>query len=345
MDVKAVLRQFNLRPKKSLGQNFLADEHALKQIVRAADITPDDVVLEIGPGLGSLTCFLSDAARHVIAVEIDRTLLPPLRSVLAGRSNVSIIEGDILKLDPTELLSESSLRGGQGPTKQPPDQANEIASLPSTAPHASRDAALVGTLAMTPPMHYKVVANIPYYITSAIIRHLLEADIKPQSIVLTIQQEVAQRIIAQPDDMNLLAVSVQFYGIPRIVQRIPAGAFYPAPAVDSAVVRIDLPDQPRVAVTNVDLFFKAAKAGFGQKRKQLHNSLSAGLPLQHEQIMQALNETGIDPKRRAETLTLEEWGKLTGVVEQLIGNRGTRIGDQGSGIRESEALAVQPWDG
>jgi 16S rRNA (adenine1518-N6/adenine1519-N6)-dimethyltransferase len=231
--------------------------------------------------LGSLTCYLSDAARHVIAVEIDRTLLPPLQSVLADRANVTLIEGDILKLDPAELLSNYH-------TDELPD--------------------------------YKVVANIPYYITSAIIRHLLEADIKPESIVLTIQQEVAQRIIAQPDDMNLLAVSVQFYGVPRIVQRIPAGAFYPAPDVDSAVVRIDLPEQPRVTVKNVDLFFKVAKAGFGQKRKQLHNSLTASLPLKHEQIMQALNETGIDPKRRAETLTLEEWGRLTGVVDLLIKN-------------------------
>ena len=279
MDVKSVLRQFNLRPKKSLGQNFLVDEHALNQIVRAADITPNDVVLEIGPGLGSLTLYLSEAARQVIAVEIDRTLLPPLRSVLADRSNVTLVEGDILKLDPTALLADY-----------------RTDELPN----------------------YKVVANIPYYITSAIIRHLLEADIKPQSIVLTIQQEVAQRIIAQPDDMNLLAVSVQFYGVPRIVQRIPAGAFYPAPDVDSAVVRIDLPNQPRVAVKNVDLFFKVAKAGFGQKRKQLHNSLTAGLPLKHEQIMQALSDVGIDPKRRAETLTLEEWGRLTGVVDQLI---------------------------
>jgi 16S rRNA (adenine1518-N6/adenine1519-N6)-dimethyltransferase len=227
---------------------------------------------------------LSDAARHVIAVEIDRTLLPPLRSVLADRSNVSIVEGDILKLDPTELLSHHL--------------TNEIPN-------------------------YKVVANIPYYITSAIIRHLLEADIKPRSIVLTIQLEVAQRIIAQPDDMNLLAVGVQFYGVPRIVQRIPAGAFYPAPDVDSAVVRIDLPDQPRVAVKNVELFFKVAKAGFGQKRKQLHNSLAAGLPLKHEQIMQALSDVGVDPKRRAETLTIEEWGKLS---DRLNGEQGSGIG-------------------
>jgi 16S rRNA (adenine1518-N6/adenine1519-N6)-dimethyltransferase len=282
MDIKPLLRQFNLRPKKSLGQNFLVDEHALSSIVRAAEITADDVVLEIGPGLGSLTRQLVDAARYVIAVEIDRTLIPPLRSVLAARSNVTIVEGDILKLDPTKLLSNYL-----------------TISLP----------------------HYKVVANIPYYITSAIIRHLLEADIKPRSIVLTIQLEVAQRIVAQPDDMNLLAVGVQFYGVPRLVQRIPAGAFYPAPDVDSAVVRIDLPDQPRVSVEDVDWFFKVAKAGFGQKRKQLHNSLSAGLPIKHEQIMQALNDVGIDPKRRAETLTLEEWAKLS---DQLISSSGIR---------------------
>lgn len=274
MDIKPLLRQFNLRPKRSLGQNFLVDEHALSNIVQAAGITPDDVVLEIGPGLGSLTNHLADVARHVIAVEIDRALIPPLRLAVADRSNVSIVEGDILQRDPTELLS------------------HYLAS----APHSRR---------------YKVVANIPYYITSAIIRHLLETDVKPQAMVLTIQLEVAQRIVAQPDDMNLLAVSVQFYGVPRIVQRIPAEAFYPVPDVDSAVVRIDLPDQPRVIVKNVEVFFKVAKAGFGQKRKQLHNSLAAGLPVKHEQIMQTLTAAGIDPKRRAETLTLDEWGKLS----------------------------------
>jgi 16S rRNA (adenine1518-N6/adenine1519-N6)-dimethyltransferase len=318
MDVKSILRQFNLRPKKSLGQNFLVDEHALDNIVRAADITPADVVLEIGPGLGSLTLHLSAAARHVITVEIDRTLIPPLRSVLSAQSNVSIVEGDILKLDPTALLAVASLPDAHpSTTRRAHSERNEMES--ENARRSAQDAYRA---------NYKVVANIPYYITSAIIRHLLEADLKPQSIVLTIQQEVAQRIIAQPDDMNLLAVSVQFYGVPRIVQRIPAGAFYPTPDVDSAVVRIDLPDQPRVAVKDVDLFFKVAKAGFGQKRKQLHNSLTAGLPLKHEQIMQALSETGIDPKRRAETLTLEEWGRLTGMVDQLIGDRGSEISDQ-----------------
>ena len=202
--------------------------------------------------------------------------------MLADRSNVTLVEGDILKLDLTPNLAK----------------------------------------VLEPSQGYQVVANIPYYITSAIIRRLLEADLKPQTMLLTIQVEVAQRMIAQPDDMNLLAVGVQFYGVPRIVQRIPAGAFYPVPDVDSAVVRIDLSAQPRVNVRDVEAFFKVAKAGFGQKRKQLHNSLAAGLPLRHDQIMQTLNEVGIDPKRRAETLTIEEWGRLS---DQLTENQGAEI--------------------
>ena len=287
MDIKPLLRQFNLHPKKSLGQNFLVDEHALSAIVRAAKIMPDDVVLEIGSGLGCLTRHLADAARHVIAVEIDRALVPPLRAVLSARPNVSIVEGDILQLDLARVLE--------------------------------------------PSPGYKVVANIPYYITSAIIRHLLEAEVKPQAIVLTIQWEVAQRIVAQPDDMNLLAVSVQFYGTPHIVQRIPAGAFYPTPDVDSAVVRIDLPDQPRVKVKDVNAFFKVAKAGFGQRRKQLHNALKAGLGRSAEEIDRGLREAEIDPKRRAETLTLEEWGKLSDQFSR----------DRGAGSREQEVLPVE----
>ncbi len=270
MDVKALLREFGLRPKQSLGQNFLVDEQALNAIVRAAEVAAGDLVLEIGPGLGSLTRQLSAAARHVIAVEIDRTLLPPLQSVLSARSNVTLVEGDILRLDPAVLLAN----------------------------------------ALEPGQTYKVVANIPYYITSAILRHLLEAEIKPRLLVLTVQLEVARRMMAQPDEMNLLAVSVQFYGQPRLVQRIPAGAFYPAPKVDSAVVRVDLFPEPQVTVQDVELFFRVAKAGFSQKRKQLHNALKAGLGRSGEEIDRALAAVQIDPKRRAETLTLVEWGRL-----------------------------------
>ncbi|HZY45916.1 MAG TPA: 16S rRNA (adenine(1518)-N(6)/adenine(1519)-N(6))-dimethyltransferase RsmA [Anaerolineae bacterium] len=275
LEPRQLLKQFGLRPKKSLGQNFLIDNPALDKIVRAADVTADDVVLEIGPGLGSLTQHLAAIAKRVIAVEIDGNLIPVLHSQLADRSNVEIVQGDILKIDPATLLREAST--------------------------------------------YKVVANIPYYITSGIIRHLLEASITPSLLVLTIQQEVAERIIAQPDDMNLLAVSVQFYGSPRIVTNIQAGAFYPAPKVDSAVVRIDLDAKPRVEVKSVDTFFSVVKAGFSQKRKQIHNSLIGGLGKPREEIDRLLQAGNIDPKRRAETLTLEEWAGLANLVDQGSG--------------------------
>jgi 16S rRNA (adenine1518-N6/adenine1519-N6)-dimethyltransferase len=275
LDVPGLLRRFELHPKKSLGQNFLVDEGALAKIAEAADLTASDTVLEIGPGLGSLTQHLAAIARRVIAVEIDSHLIPVLHSQLADWTNVEIVQGDILKIDPATLLREATT--------------------------------------------YKVVANIPYYITSGIIRHLLEAAIKPSLMVLTIQQEVAERIIAQPDDMNLLAVSVQFYGSPRIVTNIQAGAFYPAPEVDSAVVRIDLDAKPRVAVKSVDTFFSVVKAGFSQKRKQIHNSLVGGLGKPREEIDRLLQAGNIDPKRRAETLTLEEWAGLANLVDQGSG--------------------------
>ncbi len=296
-DIPRLLKQFGLRPKKSLGQNFLVDEQALAQIVHAAEVNANDTVLEIGPGLGSLTHHLADAARRVIAVEIDRNLIPPLQSTLADRTNVEIILGDILQFDPASLLQ---------PAQRLPD--HETTKLTG----------------------YKVVANIPYYITSAIIRHLIEASLRPELLVLTVQLEVAQRIVAQPDDMNLLAVGVQFYGTPRIVGRIKADAFYPSPKVDSAVVRIDFPDTPRVQVNNVDTFFAVAKAGFSQKRKQIHNSLVAGLALRREEVARLLQVAEIDPKRRAETLTLEEWARLAVLVDQGSGDRGS--GNRGAGI-------------
>jgi len=289
-DIPRLLKQFGLRPKKSLGQNFLVDEQALDQIVRAAEVNADDTVLEIGPGLGGLTQHLADAAQRVIAVEIDRNLIAPLHSALADRTNVEIIQGDILQLDPASLLQPTTRLLDYETTK------------------------LTG---------YKVVANIPYYITSAIIRHLIESSVRPKLLVLTVQIEVAQRIVAQPNDMNLLAVGVQFYGMPRIVGHIKADAFYPGPKVDSAIIRIDLPETPRIQVNNVDTFFAVAKAGFSQKRKQIHNSLVAGLALRREEVARFLQAAEIDPKRRAETLSLEEWAKLADLVD-----RGSGIGDR-----------------
>ncbi len=162
---------------------------------------------------------------------------------------------------------------------------------------------------------YKVAANIPYYITSAVIRHLLEAERRPALIVLTIQREVAERLCARPGELSLLGVSAQFYCVPRVVARIPAGAFYPRPTVDSAVVRLEVRAQWAVAVKDRDLFFRVVKAGFSQKRKQLRNSLGAGLHLEGEQVEAWMKRAGVDPKRRAETLSLEEWGALSESLE------------------------------
>lgn len=267
LHVRSVLKKYGLRADKGLGQNFLQDENALEKIALAAEITQNDSVLEIGPGLGSLTRYLAAAAKQVAAVELDADLIPPLEEVLKPYQNVNIIHADILDLDITSL------------------------SLPSG---------------------FITAANIPYNITSAIIRHLLEADVKPRRIVLTIQKEVAERVCAAPGDMSLLALSVQVYGAPSLIAKIPAGAFHPVPNVDSAILRIDIHDQPRIAKDLLPRFFQLIKAGFAQKRKTLRNSLSAGLHISAQEAEAMLQRAGIDPMRRAETLSIEEWGNLAG---------------------------------
>jgi 16S rRNA (adenine1518-N6/adenine1519-N6)-dimethyltransferase len=201
----------------------------------------------------------------VIAVELDGRMVEILSQTLGDRSNVEIVQGDILKLDPAELVEGA---------------------------------------------RYTVVANLPYYITSALLRHLLEATVKPHRIVVTVQREVAERLVARPGQMSLLSVSVQFYGHPRLVARIPARAFYPAPKVNSAVVRIDLYERPPVEVEDVDRFFEIVRAGFAQRRKQLRNSLARGLGMEPNVVAEALSRCAIDPTRRAQTLSVEEWGKV-----------------------------------
>jgi 16S rRNA (adenine1518-N6/adenine1519-N6)-dimethyltransferase len=265
LNISALLRKHGLRANKKLGQNFLQDPIALDSIASAAEISPTDTVLEIGPGLGSLTRHLADLASHVIAVELDQDLIPPLIDVTSAYENISIIHGDILKISPKDLTLKSN---------------------------------------------YLVVANIPYYITSAIIRHLLENEPNPRRIVLTVQKEVARRICAKPGDMSLLALSVQVYGNPRIASYIPAGAFFPAPKVDSAVLCIDIYQSPQIKPELLDTFFKLIKAGFSQKRKTLRNSLSAGLHIFPSDAEEFLKKANIDPMRRAETLSIEEWAIL-----------------------------------
>lgn len=268
--IPALLREHDLQPRKRLGQNFLIDAAALQRIIVASDLDPDDIVIEVGSGLGTLTRRLAERTDSVLAIELDERLVAILREELADLENVQILHGDVLKMNRTELGLIS-----QG---------------------------------------YKVVANLPYYITSAVLRHFLEAEPRPSLMVVTVQREVAKRIVAGPGEMSLLAVSVQFYGQPQIVTRIPARAFYPQPSIDSAVIRIDVGPQPQVVLppgVNETTFFRVVRAGFQQRRKTLRNALSAGLALDPALVAGELKRAGVDPRRRAETLSLEEWAGVT----------------------------------
>jgi 16S rRNA (adenine1518-N6/adenine1519-N6)-dimethyltransferase len=265
LNVQALLHRYGLFPHKGLGQNFIVDQGALEKIIKTAEIPPETTVLEIGPGLGSLTRLLALSAMQVTAVELDRRLAPVLEDVLGDFQNINLYFGDILKIN----LEDLGLVPG-----------------------------------------YMVVANIPYYITSVVIRRLMESQIKPSRIVLTVQLEVADRICAQPNEMNLLALSVQVYGSPVKVAIIPAGSFFPSPKVDSAVIRIDLFPRPVILEANLDTYFTLIKAGFSQKRKTLRNALSAGLKISPADVANILEKCTIDPQRRAETLSLVEWVNL-----------------------------------
>lgn len=265
--LKEIFRRHNIFPRKSLGQNFLVDDDIARHIVDAAHVQPGDIVIEIGPGAGALTRHLASRARHVIAVEIDRNLVPVLQAVLSDCANVTIVQEDALEAD-----------------------------------FAARVLA-IGAAADTP---VRFVGNLPYYITSAVIRRMLESGLNAQCIVLTVQLEVAQRIVAQPGEMSLLAVSVQFYGQPELLMKLSPSAFYPQPDVDSAVVRIT-PAQRNADATAV---FTLARAGFAQRRKQMRNTLAVGLQMSKDAADALLVSAGINPERRAETLSMAEWEEL-----------------------------------
>lgn len=283
---RALLRHYGLSPRKSLGQNFLVDPATPARIAALAELTAADTVIEVGAGLGTLTAALAARAGRVIAVETDPHLVAILHQELVAFDNVAIVHGDILDLDPAALL--------------------DVAPAP------------VMPLWGTRLPHYHVVANLPYYITAAVIRHLLEAAARPIRMVVTVQREVAERMVAVPDEMSVLAVSVQFYGQPRIGMRLKRGVFFPAPDVESAVVRIDLHETPPAPVTDVAEFFRVVRAGFAQRRKQLRNTLAASLRLPAENVVTALASVGIDAARRAETLTVQEWGAAAGALRALM---------------------------
>ena len=283
-ETRGLLRHFDLKARKGLGQHFLIDRDVLGLITSAAELTPADVIMEIGPGLGVLTTELARQAGWVVAIELDSKLAAILEQTLAPFDNVTIVNEDILQVEPAALLREQK-------TGFPP--------------------------AINNPFNYKVVANLPYYITAHVLRHFLEASVKPQIMVVMVQKEVAEAIVAEPGQMSLLSISVQFYGKPQIISNVPAQCFYPAPEVDSAILRIDIYPQPVVAVTNKGSFFELVRAGFTASRKQIGNSLTQGLGLSKPEVVSLLGRAGIVPQRRAETLTLDEWAQLWQVFTRL----------------------------
>ncbi len=270
---KKLLRRYGLRAKKGLGQNFLVDEEVLATILATADLAPAETVIEVGPGLGLMTAELAKNAGWVIAVELDNRLADILKKNLPG-DNIVVINQDVLGTNPCGLLQEGAPR----------------------FPEAMRP--------------YKVVANLPYYITSPVIRHFLEASVKPEKMVIMVQKEVAEAIVAGPGQRSVLSISVQFYGKPIIVTYVPATSFYPAPEVDSAVVGIDVYASSPIDVNDENSFFKLVRAGFTSARKQVANSLERGLGLPKTEVLSGLRKADIDPTRRAETFTLEEWARL-----------------------------------
>lgn len=263
-----ILKRFGIRMSKKLGQNFLIDEHVVRSIVEAANISDGDAVLEIGPGIGTLTQGLAEAGAEVTAVELDRRLIEVLAKTLEGYENIKVVHGDILRID----------------------IAKEI---------------------MAP--RYKVVANLPYYITTPIIMGLLEAHMPVDVLVTMVQKEVAQRMVAVPGtkDYGALSVSVQYYTKPEIMFIVPPASFIPPPAVDSAVIRCTVREKPPVEVDE-RVFFRVVRAAFAQRRKTLSNTLkTTGVPAETLKVI--LERAGIDGTRRGETLSLEEFAAIANV--------------------------------
>jgi 16S rRNA (adenine1518-N6/adenine1519-N6)-dimethyltransferase len=277
---RKLLRRYGIRAKKGLGQNFLIDDGVLEAILNAADLKSSDTVIEVGPGLGFMTGELAKRAGWVIAIELDNQLADLLNETLQ-RENVVILNEDVLGTNPAELLQ------GRAPGFPPAFDS------------------------------YKVVANLPYYITQPVIRHFLEAPVKPESMIIMVQKEVAEVICAEPGQRSVLSIAVQFYGCPSIITKVPSAAFFPEPGVDSAVIKIDVYKEPPVDVDNVEGFFKLVRAGFTAARKQVLNSLSQGLGLPKPAIQQMLTKASIDSQRRAETFTLEEWAALWRIFEKF----------------------------
>lgn len=272
-----VIKKYEFCFQKKFGQNFLIDGHVLDKIIAGAGVTKDDMVLEIGPGIGTMTQYLAEAAGKVVAVEIDRNLLPILQETLADYGNVKVIHADVLSLDLEKLVQEEN--GGR-------------------------------------PI--KVVANLPYYITTPIIMALFEQHVPLANVTVMVQKEVAARMKSGPGskDYGALSLAVQYYAEPYIVANVPCNCFMPRPNVDSAVIRLTRYEEPPVQVKDEKMLFKIIRASFNQRRKTLQNGLnnSSELNFTKDQIAAAIAEAGFSPSVRGEALTLEQFAKLTDVL-------------------------------
>ena len=275
-----MLQKYNFRFQKKFGQNFLIDPHVLEKIIRAAEVTKDDFVLEIGPGIGTMTQYLAEAAREVLAVEIDRSLLPILEDTLSPYDNVTVLNADILKVDIAEIAREK----------------NEGKPI-------------------------KVVANLPYYITTPILMGLLESGAPVSSITVMVQKEVADRMAAGPGtkDYGALSLAVQFYAETYLAANVPPNCFMPRPNVGSAVIRLTRREEPPVKVHSQELLFKLIRASFNQRRKTLVNGLNnyAGLSYSKEEIQEALRQMNLSETVRGETLTLSQFAELADRLEKV----------------------------
>ena len=270
-----LVKRHGFKFTKSLGQNFLIDDNIVDKIVAGAGIGPSDKIIEVGPGIGTLTREMASRAGALMAVEIDKNLIPILTDTLGDYENVKIVNEDIIKADIRGLIDEN-LSGGP----------------------------------------VKLVANLPYYITTPIIMRFLEEDINVADIVVMVQKEVAERMNAQPGgkDFGALSVAVQFYCDTEIVAKVPRHLFVPQPNVDSIVIALRVRPERKYRVDSEDLFFKVVKAAFGQRRKTLLNSIASMGNLSKDMVKEALEEAGIDPKRRGETLSLDEFANLSNVI-------------------------------
>ena len=273
------IKKYEFAFQKKFGQNFLIDDHVITKIINAAEITKDDLVLEIGPGIGTMTQYLAESARKVIAVEIDKNLIPILGETLAEYDNVTVINEDILKLDINRLVEE------------------ENAGKP-----------------------IKVVANLPYYITTPIIMGLFESHVPLQSITVMVQKEVADRMQVGPGskDYGALSLAVQYYAKPYIAANVPSNCFIPRPGVGSAVIRLTRYEEPPVTVKDESLMFKLIRASFNQRRKTLQNGIanSPELPYSKAQVEKALEKMGLAANVRGESLTLAEFAKLSDIISE-----------------------------